>query len=513
MTRAIIPPKLKPGSRIGIVATSSPIDDLGEEVVERGYQRLLDLGLEVVEAPNIRTRTGHTAGSIAARVNAIHGFLKDPDIDGIMAFWGGNQTHQLLEYLDYELFARHPKVIIGYSDFTPLLNTITSRTGLVTYCGPAVISFAKPTLFDDTTSWFRRALFEPAAPLDFQAAATISTNLWYEREDQQMIQRPSEGWKTFRPGLARGPLYGGNLGSLLLLAGTPYWPNLEGAILFVEEDESETPESMDRLFTRLRQMGVFAPIDGLVIGRLPDSVAFSERDPFEDILATALEGYDIPVLYDVDFGHTDPLLTIPIGMIGELDAGTGVFRVLEHTTVEDERGSISSKIDCETFVKRRDGCKDRTTIAQILSLYLGQSVSGIWQERFFDENDGSYSDDQGPLHIAFGDDILTFYGEVSTEKLTLLQARELVQRFGYKEDPAVYRWVLVDVWSEVFGTKVDVIFETYELLKDEFGVLAGITLYFSSGCLSFVSASDEHYLYSGKDCFCYREMKFERWDA
>lgn len=96
MPPIIRPPRLAKGSRLGVIATSTPINVLDDAVITRGFRRLTELGLEVVEAPNCRQRVGHTAGTIDARVQAIHGFLMDPSIDAIMAFWGGHQTHQLL---------------------------------------------------------------------------------------------------------------------------------------------------------------------------------------------------------------------------------------------------------------------------------------------------------------------------------------------------------------------------------------------------------------------------------
>lgn len=329
MHALIRPPKLKPGDRLGIITTSTPIQALDEAAIARAYQRLAALGLEAVEAPNCRLLTGHTAGTVEARVQALHDLLQDPSIHGIMAFWGGYQTHQLLERLDWALFARYPKPIIGYSDLTPLLNTITFKSGLITFSGPAVITFAKPTLFEDTTRCFQNVLFHASNTLQLEPPAVVSTNLWFKHDDKLMIERPSEGWKTFQPGLAQGRLWGGNLGSLLLLSGTPYWPELRDAILFVEEDESETPQTIDRLFTQLRQMGVFQLIRGLIIGRFPDSVAFSAQDSFEAILQSALHGYDLPVLYDVDLGHTDPILTLPLGILAELDATHGRITLLE----------------------------------------------------------------------------------------------------------------------------------------------------------------------------------------
>lgn len=312
-----------------MITTSTPIDQLDDTIIERGYARLAELGLELVEAPNCRRRVGHSAGSIAARVEVLHSFVADTSIDGIIAFWGGHQTHQLLEYIDLELFKAHPKPIIGYSDLTPLLNYITSRTGLVTYSGPAVISFAKPTLFDYTRDEFKRALFEGGSQLEYAPADTISTNLWYEQADLAMVERPATGWKTYRPGRARGRLFGGNLGSLLWLSATPYWPDLRGAILFAEEDEDESSETIDNFFTKLRHMGVYEQINGLVIGRFPDSVGLRQGDDLPMILDDALAGHQLPVLYDLDFGHTDPIFTLPLGAMAEVDATQRRFRVIE----------------------------------------------------------------------------------------------------------------------------------------------------------------------------------------
>ena len=132
----------------------------------------------------------------------------------------------------------------------------------------------------------------------------------------------------FRRGQAEGIIVGGNLGTLLLLVATEYMPDLDGKILFVEEDEDETPMTVDRLFTQLRHVGAFGRIAGLVIGRFPASVGFSDQDSLTMILDEALAGYDVPVLYDVDFGHGDPIFTFPIGGRCRLDASNRTLRLL-----------------------------------------------------------------------------------------------------------------------------------------------------------------------------------------
>lgn len=330
MTNQIIrPPRLEKGATLGVIATSSPIDKAGDALVERGYARLRDKSFEVVEAPNCRTHRGHAAGTIQERVDALHAFFADLNIDGIISFWGGMQTHQLLEYLDWDLIAANPKPLVGYSDLTALTSAITQMTGLVTFSGPAVITFAKPTLFDYSWRCFEQVLMQGGDTLAYEPSPIFSDNPWYERDDNKMLEQPAPGWTCYREGEASGPIVGGNLGTLLLLAGTPYWPDMQGRILFVEEDEVESSATLDRMFTRARQMGVFDQISGMVIGRMASSVELSEDDSLEMILDDALRGYDFPVMVDVDFGHTDPLLTFPLGVKCRVDAGQGTLELIE----------------------------------------------------------------------------------------------------------------------------------------------------------------------------------------
>ncbi len=322
------PRALKPGSRLGIIACSTPIN-AAPDVIERAYRRLQELGFEVVEAPGARGLVGHTAGSIAERVKAFHAFIRDPKIDGIMAFWGGFQGHQLLEYLDFDLIRRKPKPIIGYSDMTSLLVGIHEKTGLVTFNGPAGITFGKPELPEFTRQGFETIVMKGQAPHSLAASEEISDNLWFLDPDKKMHFRGNPGWKVFRAGKAEGRLIGGNVGTMLLLAGTPYWPKLKGRILVIEDDESENSKTLDRFFTQLRQMGVYDEIAGMIVGRFSASVKLSETDSLDMILNDALRGYRFPVITEIDFGHTDPLLTLPMGVRARMSTKPLKIELLE----------------------------------------------------------------------------------------------------------------------------------------------------------------------------------------
>ncbi|OFZ22862.1 MAG: hypothetical protein A2X94_17560 [Bdellovibrionales bacterium GWB1_55_8] len=323
------PSALKQGDTLGVIACSTPITASSDETIQRGYQVLRDHGFNLVEAPNCRLNVGHSAGSIKERVKALHAFFRDPKIHGIIAYWGGFQSHQLLEYLDYDLIRKHPKPLIGFSDMTALQVGIHSKTGLVCFSGPAVITFGKPTQIPFTWDHLEKVVMKPEVPFKISASTSYTDNKWYMEPAKKMAFQPNPGWKVFRSGKAEGQIIGGNLGTLLLLAGTEFWPDFKGKILFAEDDEAESPKTMDRMFTQLRQMGVYEQIKGLVIGRFPGSVEFTENDSLEMILRDALKGYKFPVITNVDFGHTDPLITIPLGVKCRMNTSKNEIAYLE----------------------------------------------------------------------------------------------------------------------------------------------------------------------------------------
>ncbi|MFZ4712557.1 MAG: S66 peptidase family protein [Bacteriovoracaceae bacterium] len=323
----IKPKKLQVGQNIGIIALSTPAT-LKKEMRERAYSKIRELfGFNIIEAPNLDTVTAHTAGTIKDRTKSLHDFFKRKDIHAIMSFWGGFNTHQILEYLDYDLIKKNPKILIGYSDTTTLLSAIHHKTGLITFNGPAVITFAKPILPFETLETFTALLMKGLENYTYPVSKKFSDNQWWTEDKMYFDQ--NEGLKTFSKGKAAGTIVGGNIGTLLLLAGTPYWPNMKGKILFVEDDEAENPKTIDRFFTQLRHMGVFKQIKGMVVGRFSRSVGFSESDSLHMILKDALKGYKFPVITEFDMGHTDPVATIPIGAKVEIDATKLSIKILE----------------------------------------------------------------------------------------------------------------------------------------------------------------------------------------
>lgn len=320
--KKILPPRLKIGQKIGIIAPADPVAGIcSDEDKERGYKYLRNKGFLIVEGDSMmEVARKHTAGSISLRINDIHNFIERDDIGCIMAFWGGFNTNQLLDYLDYDLIKSNPKIIIGYSDVTALTTAITTKTGIVTFSGPGAISFVKPEPFEYTWDYFEKMCVNPSVKVNIAPSTEYADDLYFLREDRDhRIKKANEGIKIFSNGEAKGEILAGNLQTLLVLNGTEYLPDLSGKILFIEEDETSTPAHIDRYIAQCKQLGWFDKIAGLVFGRLTELSSFSREDSFEDILHQYFDKVNFPIMYNVDFGHSDPMVTIPNGGIASIN--------------------------------------------------------------------------------------------------------------------------------------------------------------------------------------------------
>lgn len=250
---------------------------------------------------------------IASRVADLEAAFTDESVDAILTTIGGFNCNELLPYLDFDLIVRHPKIFCGYSDTTALLNAIYAKTGMPTYMGPAYSSF-KMDLGQEyqTTSWLN-AVTQDAYQLS--PSPEWSSDAWY-LPDAPRTFYPTE-WKIYNPGKASGIAIGGNISTLNLLTGTEFAPRPDNYILFLEEAEDDDYLIIARHLTALLQ--AYPNPQALVFGRFPKETKMTEA-----ILLAILDKHPIlkkvPVLYDLDFAHTQPLFTITIGGQVELDA-------------------------------------------------------------------------------------------------------------------------------------------------------------------------------------------------
>ncbi|MGW0802440.1 S66 family peptidase [Nonomuraea sp. NPDC002799] len=314
--KAIFPRKLHEGDVVRVVAPSRS----RAMVMEHDHTGIIDsrfaeLGLTLSYGGHVDERDAFDSSSVASRVADLHEAFADPSVAAILTVIGGYNGNELLPFLDWELIRANPKILCGYSDITALQNAILARTGLVTYSGPHWSTFGMRDHVEQIVDWFTSVMFD-SAPVSLAPSAYWSDDLWFLDQDERELL-PNEGWWPIRPGAAEGHIVGGNLCTLNLLQGTPCMPSLDGAILIVEDDLESHPATFARDLTSLLQLPDAPGVRGLAIGRFQHASRMT-RPLLEQIVDAQPALAGVPVLANIDVGHTYPLATFPIGGQGGL---------------------------------------------------------------------------------------------------------------------------------------------------------------------------------------------------
>ncbi|WOV83802.1 LD-carboxypeptidase [Sporosarcina jeotgali] len=309
----IVPAKLETGDEIRIIAPSRSGAILSEDGVKNATKRIEALGFHVTFGTHAFESDLHHSASIEHRIEDIHEAFRDPSVKGILTVIGGFNSNELLPYLDYELIGNNPKVFCGYSDITAIATAITFKTGMVTYSEPHFSSFSMDIGREWQTEYFQKCLMQKEG-FTLKASAEWSDDPWYLDQENRTFERTE--WKVYNEGTSQGQVFGANLCTLNLLQGTEYMPDLQGSILFVEDDDMTIPETFARDLASLLQAS--SEIHGLVIGRFQRGSKITDEQ-LHYILDKHPILQNIPVLHDVDFGHTQPMFTFPIGGVAELN--------------------------------------------------------------------------------------------------------------------------------------------------------------------------------------------------
>jgi muramoyltetrapeptide carboxypeptidase len=304
--RIIQPPALKRGDKIGILA---PASSFSKQAFEDGCNRLRQMGYEPVYSPTIFERDLYFAGSVARRREEFEDLLRNPEIAALICVRGGYGSNYLLESLNFDLFARDPKIILGCSDITSLLTVITDRTGLVTFHGPMIAKDIAEGSFDEK-SW----------------------NACFGGEPGWSITSPD--LKVLQPGHAKGRLYGGCLSMLAASLGTPYQIETDDIILFIE-DVAEKPFRIDRMLMQLHLAGCLNGVRGFIFGEMLDCLPpKNETYGLQQVITRVLSPYKVPIVFGLKSGHVSSgNITLPVGVQAELLAEQGVeLKILEAAT-------------------------------------------------------------------------------------------------------------------------------------------------------------------------------------
>ena len=345
----IKPNRLKRGSRVAAVSLSWGGPGAFLHRYAAGRRQFEDeFGVAVTETAHALRDPAWLARNPRARADDLLAAFADPAVDGIIATIGGDDSIRLLPYLDLDVIRNHPKVFMGYSD-TTVTHCVCRAAGLVSFYGPAFMSgFAENTgMFPYMVDSVRRTLFEsePIGTLPPNASGWTVEHLdWADPSNQSVARKlnPCTGWIFHQQeGVVEGRLFGGCVEVLDWLRGTPVFPpadSLAGAILFLEtSEEAPPPEMLEHFVRSLAAMGCLEPLAGILLGRPGGQIDPALFPAYGDTLCrTVHEEYglrELPIVSNMDFGHTDPMMVLPLGLRLRIDFERRELSILEAAVV------------------------------------------------------------------------------------------------------------------------------------------------------------------------------------
>ncbi|MBU3001742.1 S66 peptidase family protein [Paraglaciecola arctica] len=310
----VFPKRLKQGDTIVLVAPAGALSQKVElDIAVESFQAM---GLNVTVGKHVLDRDGYFAGKDQDRASDINDAFATPQVKGIFAIRGGWGCNRILPFLDFDLIAKNPKVLMGYSDITTLLNSIYQRTGLVSFHGPVGVSYWG----QDQAQQLRRMIFDGG---EF----TIKNQA---DKDQKALTQRRNRIQVINSGVATGRLIGGNLTVLTSMVGTPYLPDMQDKILFLE-DVDESIYRIDRYLSTLQLAGKLEQLAGVAFGQCSDCDPEKGYGGFTllQILEHYFKPLGIPTYMGGQFGHVRDNNILPVGVKVELNADQGSLRLLE----------------------------------------------------------------------------------------------------------------------------------------------------------------------------------------
>ena len=302
-----------------IVAPSAPGCSISSEAYQRATTRLQQIGISPCASPNLFTESSDLAVPAEKRLDDIKLALLEPKIDLIIAIYGGYNCIDLLPELPYELWKTVRKPLLGLSDVTALHLAIWTQIKLPSLHGPNFSSLGAPDFDDYTLVQLNRTLSESFCHVP--VSSRVAEDLWYAPDAPLQRNWTTHSWVWHSPGRAKGVLIGGNLPTLISLAGTPYFPDFRDAIIFLEADPSDPVREIDRGLMQLSLIGVFDQVAGVIFGALG-----RRNDPLvKQLVEKHLSRVKGPIVSGVTSSHLDPVATLAIGVQHELDSNHGIL--------------------------------------------------------------------------------------------------------------------------------------------------------------------------------------------
>ena len=295
-------PKLRAGDKVAIVAPSAKIG--GKAEIENALNYIKELGLEPVLGKHLLEQRRYMAGTDKDRAEDINTAFADQEIKALFCVRAAAGATRILPLIDYEVARENPKPVIGFCDNAALQVALLKKANIVSYNGFVFTYDCKN------------------GNLDTKIRSSLENLL--QGKKIKIISGA-----TKRKGKAKGELIAVNLSVLLYLAGTPYFPDLRGKILLIE-DVHERMHKIDLMLQQLKQQPHFAELAGVIFGQFTDCSGDDEDGTLDDCIDDFLQGTDFPVIHNFDFGHTPSRYVLPLGSQVSLDADNASLEVLSY---------------------------------------------------------------------------------------------------------------------------------------------------------------------------------------
>ena len=339
--KLINPEGLKPGDTVASVSLSW--GGAGDPEINWRYllgkKRLEDIfGLKVVEMSTTLKGSGYVYNHPEERAKDLMDAFKDPEIRGIFSCIGGDDSIRMLPYIDYESIRKNPKVFIGYSD-TTITHLICHKAGISSFYGASILAEMAENveMQQYTVDWIKKCIFENDVIGRIKHSELWTSERLPWEEGNMDIKRkllPNNGYELLQgEGTVVGRLLGGCVEVLEMAKGTEVWPDLEtfnSSILFLETSEDmPSPENLLYALRNYGAQGILKRINGMIFGKPYHNKYYDE---YKEVIIKALKEYSLeslPVLYNLSFGHTSPMIVLPYGALAEVDCTQSTFSILE----------------------------------------------------------------------------------------------------------------------------------------------------------------------------------------
>lgn len=340
----IKPRKLDKGDTVAVISPSWGGPSIFPHIYEHGLKILREeFGVVIKEYPTARANDDYLYHHPQARAMDVNQAFADPEVKGIIASIGGDDSVRILPYLDPEVIRKNPKILMGFSDTTILL-TYLNQLGLVTFHGPAIMAgiaqlkHLPPTF----AAHLKTMLFEAPPTYTYQPYPVWHEGYlsWRHVENTGQVNSAhlnKTGWQWLQgETVTEGELFGGCIEVLEFLKGTQFWPEpdfWQGKILFFETSEDKpAPNQVKYMLRNYGSQGILDQIKGLLFGRPRDYTEAEKSQLAEIILNVVVTEFgrpDLPVVTNMDFGHTDPQFILPLGVKAEIDCQAKTFGLIE----------------------------------------------------------------------------------------------------------------------------------------------------------------------------------------